>query len=166
MMKTRFAIYTCLSIGLHLPAFADEEASPTVTSRHLTLESAVAIANGAIKACREQGIQIGVTVVDRSGTPQVMLRDSIAAPITADISRQKAVTAVNFNAATSALDSRANTPIGRIPGLVMAAGGLPVSAGGQLLGAVGVSGAPSGQTDEACAQAGIDTVIDDLEMSM
>ncbi|MBV2091917.1 MAG: heme-binding protein, partial [Candidatus Thiodiazotropha sp. (ex Ctena orbiculata)] len=82
------------------------------------------------------------------------------------ISRQKAFTAVNFNAATSALKSRANTPIGRLDGLVMSAGGLPVQAGGQLLGGVGVSGAPSGETDEACAQAGIDQVIDDLEMEM
>jgi uncharacterized protein GlcG (DUF336 family) len=48
----------------------------------------------------------------------------------------------------------------------MSPGGLPVQAGGQLLGGVGVSGAPSGKTDEACAQAGIDQVIDDLEMGM
>jgi uncharacterized protein GlcG (DUF336 family) len=48
----------------------------------------------------------------------------------------------------------------------MSAGGLPIQAGGQLLGAVGVSGAPSGKTDEECAQAGMDTIIDDLEMEM
>ncbi|MCU7857929.1 MAG: heme-binding protein, partial [Candidatus Thiodiazotropha sp. (ex Lucinoma borealis)] len=54
----------------------------------------------------------------------------------------------------------------RIDGLVMSAGGLPVQAGGQLLGGVGVSGAPSGETDEACAQAGVDKIIDDLEMEM
>jgi uncharacterized protein GlcG (DUF336 family) len=48
----------------------------------------------------------------------------------------------------------------------MSAGGLPIQAGGQLLGGVGVSGAPSGKTDEQCAQAGIDLVLDDLEMEM
>jgi uncharacterized protein GlcG (DUF336 family) len=144
-------------------AIADE-AAPTVTLKRLSLETATAVAQGAIEACRKQGIQIGVTVVDRDGTVQVTLRDTIAAPITVPISRQKAYTAVNFNAATSALSERANTPVGRLDGLVMSAGGLPIQAGGQLLGGVGVSGAPAGETDEACAQAGVDQVIDDLEM--
>jgi uncharacterized protein GlcG (DUF336 family) len=143
-----------------------EEAALTVNLKRLSLETATNIAQGAIQACRKQGIQIGVTVVDRDGSVQVALRDTIAAPITLSISRQKAFTAVNFNAATSQLGERADTPIGRIDGLVMSPGGLPIQAGGQLLGGVGVSGAPSGKTDEACAQAGVDQVIDDLEMAM
>jgi uncharacterized protein GlcG (DUF336 family) len=147
-------------------AVAEEEASPTVKLQRLSLETATKVAQGAIAACRKQGIQIGATVVDRNGIVQVTLRDSIAAQITVPISRQKAFTAVNFNAATSALADRADSPIGRIDGLVMSAGGLPIQAGGQLLGGVGVSGAPSGETDEGCAQAGIDQVIDDLEMAM
>ncbi|MDJ0807757.1 MAG: heme-binding protein [Gammaproteobacteria bacterium] len=147
-------------------AVAAEDAEPTVSLKRLSMETALTIAQGAIAACRKQGIQIGVTVVDRDGTAQVTLRDTIAAPITLSISRQKAFTAVNFNASTSQLGSRADTPIGRLDGLVMSAGGLPVQAAGQLLGGVGVSGAPSGKTDEACAQAGIDLVLDDLEMAM
>jgi uncharacterized protein GlcG (DUF336 family) len=148
-------------------AFADdEEAAPTVTLQRLSMESAGAIAHGAIDECRKKGTPIGVTVVDRDGTVQVALRDTIAAPITLSISRQKAFTAANFNAATSALTDRADTPIGRIDGLVMSAGGLPIQAGGQLLGGVGVSGAPSGVTDEECAQAGLDAVLEDLEMAM
>jgi uncharacterized protein GlcG (DUF336 family) len=143
-----------------------EEAAPSVSIKRLSLESVNRIAQGAIEACRKQGIQIGVTVVDRDGIVQIVMRDTIAAQITVQISRMKAFTAANFNAATSALTNRADTPVGRIDGLVMSAGGLPIQAGGQLLGAVGVSGAPSGKTDEACAQAGIDTIIDDLEMEM
>jgi uncharacterized protein GlcG (DUF336 family) len=152
----------CMAQG----ALAEDEAAPTVSVKRLTLETATAIVQGAVEACRKQGIQIGATVVDRDGTVQAVLRDTIAAPITVPISRMKAFTAVNFNAATSALTDRADSPIGRIDGLVMSAGGLPVQAGGQLLGGVGVSGAPSGKTDEECAQAGIDKVIDDLEMAM
>jgi len=148
------------------PFAAAEEAAPTVSLKRLTLETANKVALGAVEACRKEGIQIGVTVVDRDGNVQAMMRDTIAAQITAQISRQKAFTAVNFNAATSALSERADTPVGRIDGLVMAAGGLPIQAGGQLLGGVGVSGAPAGETDEHCAQAGIDKVIDDLEMAM
>ncbi|MES9967333.1 MAG: heme-binding protein [Sedimenticola sp.] len=137
-----------------------------VETKRMNMTTAVQIAQGAVAACQEQGIQIGVTVVDRDGTPQVVLRDTIAAPITVPISKGKAYTAVMFNAATSALGDRANSPIGRVPGLVMSAGGLPVEVGGSLVGGVGVSGAPSGKTDEECAQAGIDAVMDDLEMAM
>jgi uncharacterized protein GlcG (DUF336 family) len=147
-------------------AVADEEASLMVSLQRLTLETATKIAQGAVTACRKQGIQIGATVVDRNGIVQVALRDTIAAPITFRISKQKAFTAANFNAATSSLKERANTPIGRVKGLVMSPGGLPIQVGGQLLGGIGVSGAPSGETDEACAQAGLDAVMEDLEMSM
>ena len=71
-----------------------------------------------------------------------------------------------FNVATSELADRANTPIGRVPGLIMSAGGVPIQVGGSLLGGVGVSGAPSGDTDQECAQAGVDAVSTDLEMAM
>jgi uncharacterized protein GlcG (DUF336 family) len=167
MMKRSLTTLTlfaslCTTPGLQ----AEDDVSPTVTLKRLSMETANQIALGAIEACRKQGIQIGVTVVDRDGTVQVTMRDTIAAQITVPISRQKAFTAVNFNAATSALQSRADSPIGRLDGLLMSAGGLPVQAGGQLLAGVGVSGAPSGETDETCAQAGIDQVIDDLEMEM
>ncbi len=158
---------TALAMAVIVTASAvAAEDAPMVSVKRLSLETALTIAQGAVAACRKQGIQIGVSVVDRDGTVQVQLRDTIAASITLSISRQKAYTAVNFNAATSALGSRADTPIGRIDGLVMSAGGIPIQVGGALVGGVGVSGAPSGKTDEECAQAGIDKVIDDLEMAM
>lgn len=165
MKQIALALMMSSMISLNASVSA-EEASPTVNLKRLSLETANKVAQGAIEACRKQGIQVGVTVVDRDGIVQVAMRDTIAAQITVPISRMKAFTSVNFNAATSAMSDRANTPIGGIDGLLMAAGGLPIQAGGQLLGGVGVSGAPSGETDEGCAQAGIDVVIDDLEMSM
>jgi uncharacterized protein GlcG (DUF336 family) len=167
IMKRSLTTLTLFATLCVIPGLqAEDEVPPTVTLKRLSMETANQIALGAIEACRKQGIQIGVTVVDRNGIVQVTMRDTIAAQITVPISRQKAYTAVNFNSATSALTSRADSPIGRLDGLVMSAGGLPVQAGGQLLGGVGVSGAPAGETDEACAQAGIDLVIDDLEMEM
>jgi uncharacterized protein GlcG (DUF336 family) len=165
MKKTMLPVMLCMT-SLLSQAVSAADAPPTVNLKRLSLETATSVAQGAIEACRKEGIQIGVSVVDRDGTLQVALRDTIASQITLSISRQKAFTAVNFNAATSALKDRADSPIGRIDGLVMSAGGLPIQAGGQLLGGVGVSGAPAGETDERCAQAGIDKVIDDLEMSM
>ena len=164
-MKLERVVLISLLSGFFQFAYADEEAL-TVSTKRLTLSTATTIAQAAIVECTKQGIQIGVTVVDREGIVQVTMRDTIAAQITVPISKGKAYTAANFNAATSALGDRANGPIGRAPGIIMAAGGLPIQAGGSLLGAVGVSGAPSGETDEACAQAGIDAVIDDIEMSL
>jgi len=146
------------------PVYAEDV--PIVSVKRLSMDVAVQVAQGAIDACREKGIQIAATVVDREGTVQVTLRDTIAAPITVPISKMKAFTAVNFNAATSALTSRADSPIGRIDGLVMSAGGVPIQVGGALIAGVGVSGAPSGETDAECAQAGVDKVIDDLEMAL
>ncbi len=146
-------------------AAADEEAM-VVELKRMTMATALTMAQAAVDECTEQGIQIGVTVVDRDGVVQVTLRDTIAAPLTLPISKGKAFASANFNAATSSLADRADSPVGRQPGLVMSAGGLPLQVGGSLMGAIGVSGAPSGETDEVCAQAGIDAVQADIEMSM
>jgi uncharacterized protein GlcG (DUF336 family) len=136
-----------------------------VATKRMTLPVATKVAQGAIDECTRRGIQIGVTVVDREGIVQVTMRDTIAAPITALISKDKAYTAANFNAATSSLTRIKDSPIGRFPGLVPEAGGVPIEVGGSLIGGVGVSGAPDGKVDEECAQAGVDAVLDDLEMS-
>jgi uncharacterized protein GlcG (DUF336 family) len=145
------------------PALADDPM--TVEVKRLSMNTALEIAQATVDACREKGIQIGVTVVDRNGVVQAQLRDTIAAPITVPISYKKAYTAVNFNADTSALAERADTPVGRQDFLVMSAGGVTVSVGGALLGGVGVSGAPAGETDDECAKAGVAAVQDELEMA-
>jgi uncharacterized protein GlcG (DUF336 family) len=145
---------------------AGAEVPMTVEVKRLSMDTALKIAEATVAACREKGIQIGVTVVDRDGVVQAQLRDTIAAPITVPISFKKAYTAVNFNADTSAMTERADTPVGRQDFLVMSAGGVTVSVGGSLLGGVGVSGAPGGETDEECAKAGVEAVQMDLEMAM
>ena len=93
------------------------------------------------------------------------MRDTLAPPVPITVSRQKAYTAANFSVATSDFESQAGSSLANVPGLMMGAGGVPVEAGGTIYGAVGVSGAPSGETDEACAKAGVAVVIDDLEMA-
>jgi uncharacterized protein GlcG (DUF336 family) len=145
------------------PAMA-EDAPMVVNIKRLSMETTEKMARAAIEACRKEGINIGVTVVDRNGIPQVMLRDTLAAHLTIAISERKAYTAANFNAATSTLVDRADTAVGRFDDLIMSAGGVPINVGGFIYGGIGVSGAPSGETDEMCAQAGLDAVADDLEM--
>lgn len=145
------------------PALADDPM--VIQVKRMSLETANTIAKAAVDACREKGIQIGVTVVDRDGEPQAVMRDTIAPTITLPISKGKAYAAVMFNVSTAELKDRADSPIGRVPGLVMSTGGLPIQVGGALLGGVGVSGAPSGETDEECARAGVEAVQTDLEMA-
>ena len=154
-----------LMMSLSAVSYAADE-SMTVSIKRMKMETALRIAQGAIEACRKEGVQIGVTVVDRSGQVQVVLRDVLAMDITLPISKQKAHTAMAFNSALSAMEDRFTKPfaVPKIDGLVMSAGGIPINIGGSILGGIGVSGAPSGEVDEKCATAGLDAVRDDLEM--
>ncbi len=145
---------------------AEEDEAMVISVKRLTMETALTIAQESVKACRAKGIQVGVTVVDRSGNTQVVLRDVLAPDITVPVSYQKAYTAVSFSAATSALKRQANSSLAHVENMFFGAGGLLIQAGGQILGGVGVSGAPGGDTDEECAKAGIKAVSDDLEMSL
>ncbi|WP_334223878.1 GlcG/HbpS family heme-binding protein [Thiosocius teredinicola] len=163
-MKSVTLSAICAGMLAATPVLAED---PMVTQvKRMSMDTAMTIAKATIDACREKGIQIGVTVVDRDGIPQAALRDTIAPTITLPISKGKAYAAVMFNVPTSDLASRADTPIGRVPGVIMSPGGVPIQVGGALVGGVGVSGAPAGETDQECAQAGVDAVQTDLEMSM
>lgn len=149
------------------PAQVLAEQPLIVNIKRMSMETALRIAQAAIKECRKQGVQVAVTVVDRGGRNQVVLRDVLAPDVTLPISHQKAYTAMSFNSATSALEGRFKSPfsVGKVDGLVMSAGGVPVQIGGSILGGVGVSGAPSGETDEKCARAGVAEVAGDLELA-
>ncbi|HER35379.1 MAG: heme-binding protein [Halothiobacillaceae bacterium] len=158
--------HTTVGAGLLVAALAAQAASDqpaAVSVERLSMEMALKAAEGAVEACREEGIQIGVTVVDRGGNPQVVLRDVLAPDLTLRISKMKAYTALSFNTATSTLEERGQGALGNVPGLMMGAGGVPIQAGGKLYGAIGVSGAPSGDTDEMCAEKGAEAVATELE---
>jgi uncharacterized protein GlcG (DUF336 family) len=148
-----------------VPLLAD--APVIVRIPRLTLEAAEKVAHATVMACRQEGIQVGVTVVDRGGLPMAVLRDTLAPPVTLEVSRQKAYTAVNFNAPLSQLEDRFTKPfsVGKVDGLVFSAGGLPIEAAGNIVGAVGVSGAPTGAQDEACARKGLEAIQMDLDMA-
>lgn len=139
------------------------ETKPAIPTLRLTMESALKMAQAAIAECREKGIQVGVTVVDRAGQAQVMLRDVLAPFLTTEVSMKKAYTAIMFTASTSAMTRQANSSLAYMDNMMFGAGGVPVLAGGEIYGAIGVSGAPDGKLDEECAQAGIDAIIEDLE---
>jgi uncharacterized protein GlcG (DUF336 family) len=136
----------------------------------LTPESALKAAQAALERCRKSGYQVAVGVVDRGGVLQALLRDRFAGPHTVDMARDKAWTAVSFRTSTTELAeaTQAGKPQSGVrnrPGVVAVGGGLMIEAGGSLLGAIGVSGAPGGKEDDACARAGIEAIRDDLEFS-
>lgn len=133
----------------------------SVSVPRLTMESALKVAQASLAECRKKGYQVSVSVVDRNGYPQILLRDTLGPPVSIGIARDKAYTSANFTAASGSL---AGSPLASRDGLVMGGGGLPIEAAGQLFGAVGVSGAPGGDIDEACAKAGIEAISEDLEM--
>jgi len=121
----------------------------------------------SIATCRKKGAQITVTIVDRGGHSQVVLRDVLAMDLSISISRDKAYTAMSFNSSTGDLQDRFKGAYGvpKTKGLLIARGGLPITAAGTIFGGIGVSGS-SGEIDEECAQAGLDAILDDLEMSV
>jgi uncharacterized protein GlcG (DUF336 family) len=162
----RLPILVVVLLGLALPVHAAEPEPPAaVMMPRLSMETALKIANAAIESCRKAAVNVAVTVVDRGGHPQVVLRDTLAMDLTLPISRQKAYTAMSFNSPTSQLEGRfpGAYSVPKLDGVIIAAGGLPITGGGSILGGVGVSGAPSGVQDEKCAKAGLDAVKFDLE---
>jgi len=168
MKRQHIVLLTFLLFAFSIPPVVADEQPVMVSIKRMSLDMAFTAAKATIEACRKEGVQIAVTIIDRGGHPQVVLRDVLAMDLTLTISKQKAYTAMSFNTATSGLGGRFTDPfsIAKVEGLVISAGGLPISAGGNILGGIGVSGAPSGKTDEKCAQAGIDAILDDLEMAM
>ncbi|RKZ37009.1 MAG: heme-binding protein [Gammaproteobacteria bacterium] len=167
-MRTLTSCFLILFAMAAIPASAQDSDQPLLVNiKRMSLDTALRVAKATIDACRKEGVQIAVTVVDRGGHPQVILRDVLAPDITLEVSRQKAHPAMPSNAATSSMEGRFTQPfsVGKIQGLVFSAGGVPIQAAGSIIGGVGVSGAPSGLTDEACANAGIEAIIDDLEMA-
>jgi uncharacterized protein GlcG (DUF336 family) len=139
-----------------------------VTYKSLSPKAALELAGAALSECQKRGYQVAVAVVDRSGVPQVMLRDRFAGPHTPPTATGKAWTAVTFRTSTTELNAISQpgmqqAGLRNLPNVVMIGGGLVVEAAGSLLGGIGVSGAPGGDADQACAKVGIEAIRDKLD---
>jgi uncharacterized protein GlcG (DUF336 family) len=134
----------------------------------VSYDMALVMATTAIEQCRSRGFAVGVSVVDRGGHVLVTLRDDAAAHHTVELAQRKAYTSRVFRQTTRAfsqrlIDNPISAGLGTTSGVVASLGGLPIKVGEQTIGGIGVSGAPGGENDEACAQAGIDKVADRLK---
>jgi uncharacterized protein GlcG (DUF336 family) len=144
------------------------QAADVLSAKLMTLDLARDIANHTLDACRKQGYNVSVVVVDRDGAPQVMLRDNYVARFATDIAQRKAGAVILSGVSSGELrNNRADirAELNEIPGVLLMQGGMPIRAGGSLIGAVGVSGAPGGDKDESCAAAGIKAVQERLDFA-
>lgn len=163
----RFQMATLFATALAATPLAADRL--TLDTRTLTTDTAIEVAQVALEECRKDGYVVAVAVVDRGGNTLALLRDNLAGPHTPRTAVGKAWTAVSFRNDTSSLIdlSAAGQPssgIRDIPDVIVLGGGLTINAKGVLLGAVGVSGAPGGDIDDACGRAGIAAVQDALEL--
>ena len=155
-------VLLCALVGVAAPRFvlADELPKESVIPLG-TAQKAIA---AALEACRKDGYRVSVSVVDRAGVLRAMGRADGAGSHTVDSSRKKAYTAASAWRSTSELADL----ITKVPSLqalrdinseiLILGGGLPIEIGGEVLGGIGVGGAPGTHLDDACAQDGLDAI--------
>lgn len=166
-MSVRLEAAAALAVAVLMSTAVRAEQAATVAFKSLSLETALELAQATLKACRAKDAQVAVSVVDRGGNLQVTLRDRFAGPHTSETSYRKAWTALSFRTDTlelSRLTEKGDAwAIRAVPKALPLGGGVQVRDGeGSLIGAVGVSGAPGGDMDEACAKSGIEAIHDKI----
>ena len=133
------------------------------SEKNMSLDLANQIAGATVAACTTNGYAVTATVVDRAGTVRAVQRADNAGPHSVGAAQQKAFTAASAKNSTLAMmegaqKNPAAANLVYIPGFLLVGGGVPIKVGNEVIGAVGVGGAPGGHLDEQCAMAGIDKV--------
>jgi uncharacterized protein GlcG (DUF336 family) len=150
-----------------VPAVAAPAGAQLLSHKDLSAATALTIAQTALDTCTKQGYRVSVHVVGRNGEVLVAIRGDGASPHTMENSQRKAYTARTFRVPSGDIANRVkeNPTLGlvHLTGVVALQGALPIKIGDDVIGAVGVSGAPGGDKDEVCAKSGIDKVADQLQ---
>lgn len=163
------AALAAVALSLHGGALAQQAApqaqpaSAVRVERNMSLQLATQIASATVAACAANGYAVTATVVDRAGVVRAVQRADNAGSHTVGAAERKAWTSASAKAPTQAMMENAQKNPGaanlvNIPGFLLLGGGVPVKVGNEVIGAVGVGGAPGGHLDEQCANAGLDTV--------
>lgn len=158
-------IATMLLLGLTSQA---SHAGDLINVRQISAELASDLAWEAVKACREKGYQVSAVVVDRSASTQVVIRDTLAPRFTIQIAEEKANAVILSKVSSSEFRKNRDDirmEMNHVDGLLVLEGGLPITASGSLVGAIGVSGAPGGDRDAECAIEALEEVADRLEFA-
>ncbi len=161
-IRSNIATQAVVACTLASPSVAQQ----VTTVKSLSAPAALAIAQTAYDLCTQQGYRVSVHVVGREGEPLVAIRGDGSSPHTFENSLRKAYTARTFRTSSGEFAQRVkdNPTLGvvHLSGVIALQGALPIKVGEDVVGAVGISGAPGGDKDEACAKAGIDKVAAQL----
>ena len=168
-MHVRMAIAATLAVAGLAGTHAASAQKLLASYPTLTTQAAQQAAQAALARCQKDGFTVAVAVVDRGGQTLALLRDNLAGAHTIQTAIGKAATAVSFRTDTTELaaTTQAGKPssgIRALPNVVAVGGGLVIRAKGSLVGGIGVSGAPGGDSDDVCAKAGIAAIGDALEL--
>ena len=162
MKAYRLIGLAAVGAALALPAHAD-----LLARKDLSLDVALTIATTAIATCKTNGFQVSATVVGRNGEVLVQLRGDNTGPHTMENSFRKAYTSRTFRVSSGEIGERVKQnpqlPLLLLSNTTSAQGALPIKVGAEVIGAIGISGAPGGDKDEVCSKAGIDKVADQLK---
>jgi uncharacterized protein GlcG (DUF336 family) len=137
------------------------------TEKNVSMALSMAIMQGALDQCTKDGYKVSVVIVDKGGNVAASVRGDGTGPHTMEFARMKAYTARTRNQTSLATMKQMEDPamgfLRQIPNVVGVGGGVPIHAGNEVIGGVGVSGAPGGEKDEVCANAGLAKVADALK---
>jgi uncharacterized protein GlcG (DUF336 family) len=157
-----------VSITVLAAAGGAAHAQAVRTERNMSLELASQLAAATVAACQAGGYNVSAAVVDRAGQLRALHRADNAGPHTIDSAQAKAYTSASAKNHTLAMMEAAqkNPPAANLvhmPGFLLLGGGVPVRVGNEVIGAIGVGGAPGGHLDEQCAVAALDKAKDLLK---
>jgi uncharacterized protein GlcG (DUF336 family) len=163
MHRVGLSLLAGVSMLVAGPALAQ---APQV-EKNVSMAMSMAIIQGALEQCTKDGYKVSVVIVDKGGNVAASIRGDGTNPHTMEFARLKAYTARTRNQTSlqtmKLLEDPANAFIRQIPNVVGVGGGVPIKAGTETIGGVGVSGAPGGEKDEVCANAGLAKVADALK---
>lgn len=131
------------------------------TQKVLPLELSTQAAMAAIKKCHDDGFRVSVAIVDQAGLLKVQLKADGAGPHTLDSSRRKAYTANSLRDSTHkyavlvAQKPELQSLTRLNDSILLLGGGFPIKIGGEVVGGIGVGGAPGIEFDEVCASAAL-----------
>jgi len=166
--KSTWCLLSIAAVTLAAGFVTPAQAQGLLTTHRVSAPLALEAVGAAVAQCASQGYFTSAVVVDASGTRQAVLRGDNAGIHTMDSAMGKAYTASTFKSESGAIATRlqgnpASAGLAYVPGVLLVQGGVPIKIGDEVIGAVGVSGAPGGDKDEACAKAGLDKVADQLK---
>jgi uncharacterized protein GlcG (DUF336 family) len=167
-MKNTIAKRTAIALFAATTAITSQ-AADIVSSKSIGMELSRDIASETINACRKEGFHVSAVVVDRFGIMRAALRDDLAARFTLEIAERKAnMTVMAWTDSGAFRDAREDIrpELNHIDGLIVMEGGIKIIAGGYNIGAVGVSGAPGGDKDAACARKALEVLSERIEFAL